>query len=309
MAAGDSPAGARRRLRLQIRRARESAALTQGQVADALHWSISKVNRIETGENSISSTDLEALLRLLEVQDADLIELMRADARAARKRGRGWWDEPRFRDRMRPTTVQMLQFESEASAIRVFNYAVFPALLQIRQYAEVVLRKVGGDVTEDAISANAESRMIRQRNFRSRPERPQYFVILDELLLQRVVGDETIMANQLKAVAEAAREPNILIRLLPKDAFEHIQIGTFVLFDFDHESAVMYRELSANDDEIIHAEDLVARHRLRFEQMWQVCLSRDATIGEIEARYATARASLLRHGGRTDHDNNTKEGS
>jgi transcriptional regulator with XRE-family HTH domain len=303
MAAGDSPAGARRRLRLEIRKARETATLTQGQVAEALHWSISKVNRIETGENSISSTDLEALLRLLEVEDADRIELMRADARAARKRGRGWWDEPRFRDRMRPTTVQMLQFESEASAIRVFNYAVFPALLQIRQYAEATIGALEGDVAEDAISAIAESRMIRQHNFRNRPERPRYYVILDELLLQRIVGDETVMAEQLKAVAEAAREPNILIRLLPKDAWAHILIGSFVLFDFDHESAVLYRELSVTD-EIIHAEELVARHRLRFERMWQLCLSGAATIGEIEARYATARASLLRHGGRTEHDDN-----
>jgi transcriptional regulator with XRE-family HTH domain len=284
---------------LAIRKAREATTLTQGEVADMLHWSISKVNRIETGENTISSTDLEALLLLLGVEDEGLIELMRADARAARKRGSGWWDAPRFRDHLRPTTVQMLQFESEASAIRVFHYAVFPALLQTREYAEAVIRALSGDFTADSHGAVADARMLRKEKFRSRPDKPQYLAILDELLLHRVVGDDAIMVEQLKSVAEAARAPNILVRLLPKEASAHILIGSFVLFDFDQESAVLYREFSLTD-EVLHSEDLVARHRLRFAQMWELCLSEEATIGAIEAQYAAVRARLLRLGGRNE---------
>jgi transcriptional regulator with XRE-family HTH domain len=294
MADDVSPAGARRRLRLEIRRAREATSLTQGQVAKALKWSISKVNRIETGENSISGTDLEALLRLLEVRDADLVERMRDDAQTARTRGRGWWDEPRFRNHLRATTLEMLQFESEASAIRVFNYATIPTLLQTRSYAETTIRTLRSADTEEAHLALADLRTLRKDKFQSRPDRPQYLVILDELLLQRVVGDAAVMAEQLRALAEAAQEPNILIRLLPADAFAHILIGSFVLFDFDRESAVLYRELSVTD-EIIHTEDLVTKHRIRFEEMWQISLSEEISVAEIEARHAAVRAGLLRH--------------
>jgi transcriptional regulator with XRE-family HTH domain len=310
MAAGAKPATARWRLRREIRKARDAAALTQGQVADALHWSISKVNRIETGENTISSTDLEALLRLLDVRDEDLAGRMRAYARAARKRGEGWWDEPRFRNLLRPTTVQMLQFESEATAIRVFNYAAFPALLQTPEYAQAVVRTLGGESNESESSLNtlAEVRIRRQDALRARPDKPQYLVILDELLLQRVVGDDALMARQLRCVADAAREPNTLIRLLPKQASAHILVGSFVLFDFDEEiSAVLYREVSIVD-EIIHTEDDIARHRVRFERMWELCLSEEATIAEIEARHAAVRARLLRHDGQKEPSNEHREG-
>src|SRR4051812_2203499 len=100
MATGDSPASARRRLRLALRRARDAVGLTQGEVADKLHWSLSKVQRIESGDVTISVTDLTALLRLFEVDDADRVEALTTDARLARKRG--WWDEAKFRGHLTP---------------------------------------------------------------------------------------------------------------------------------------------------------------------------------------------------------------
>ncbi|GGM24848.1 helix-turn-helix domain-containing protein [Dactylosporangium sucinum] len=54
MSLGDTPAVARRRVRLAIRDARNAKGYTQGQVADAMDWSLSKVMRIESGEVTIS---------------------------------------------------------------------------------------------------------------------------------------------------------------------------------------------------------------------------------------------------------------
>ena len=62
MAEGDSPAIARRRVRLAIREAREAAALTQPQVAETMEWSTAKVIRIESGDVTISVGDLPQLL-------------------------------------------------------------------------------------------------------------------------------------------------------------------------------------------------------------------------------------------------------
>ena len=67
MTSAETPAVARRRLRLALRRARDAKGLTQQQVADELFWSLSKVNRIESGDVTISITDLRALLALLGV--------------------------------------------------------------------------------------------------------------------------------------------------------------------------------------------------------------------------------------------------
>src|SRR5262249_26457337 len=95
MTSYDSPAAARRRLRLAVRKAREATGLTQGQVAEQLSWSISKVNRMENGEVTISPTDLSALLNLFGVKDRNVVNEMSRDAKAAKQRG--WWHEARYR--------------------------------------------------------------------------------------------------------------------------------------------------------------------------------------------------------------------
>jgi transcriptional regulator with XRE-family HTH domain len=64
---GDSPSAARRRVRIAIREAREAASLTQTQVAQAMEWSLSKVNRIESGDVSVSANDLRPLLGYLKI--------------------------------------------------------------------------------------------------------------------------------------------------------------------------------------------------------------------------------------------------
>src|SRR5688572_4091090 len=89
------PAVARRSLRLTLRQNRESRGFTQGQVAAALDWSLSKVNRIELGDVIVSHTDLQALLRLFGVDDPALIDRLDRHRQAARRRD--WWDDPRYR--------------------------------------------------------------------------------------------------------------------------------------------------------------------------------------------------------------------
>src|SRR5690606_6885937 len=120
-----------------LRRAREAKGLTQGEVAKRLEWSLSKVNRIESGEVTVSSTDLQALLRLFDITDPATIEQQSADARTSRRRG--WWDEPAYRQHLTPATMQVLQFEVQASTIRVFQPVLIPGVLQTRPYAEFLM--------------------------------------------------------------------------------------------------------------------------------------------------------------------------
>ena len=67
----ESPAVARRRLRLALRRAREEKGFTQHQVAEEMEWSISKVMRIESGEVTVSVNDTRSLLTYLGITDSD----------------------------------------------------------------------------------------------------------------------------------------------------------------------------------------------------------------------------------------------
>lgn len=295
MMPGDSPAGARRRVRLAIRKHREATGRTQGQVADELSWSISKVNRIENGDVTISKTDLSALLRLLDVRDPVEVERLLDDARASRVRG--WWDRPEYRVHLTDATRQLLQLESEASAIRSFQIAAVPGLLQTREYAAVMIGNLSeGVLSDEDRQARLEVRMLRQESLRNNPHQPHLFVILDEFVLQRFIGDRVVTMQQLRALADAAHEPNVFIRLLPREESKYLGLGAFVVYDIKHEeNAFLYRE-GLLEDRIEQKLDIVGTYRSNFEQMWERCLSEEATLSAIEAQYASTRAALDRFG-------------
>src|SRR5580700_3556573 len=126
MADGASPLVQRRRLRAELRRARQERDLTQEQVASDMEWSLSKIIRIEGGSTGISANDLKALLRLYEITDPERTDQLTALARAARERS--WWSA--YRDVAPPALIQLIEYESAASAIRQFESMFVPGILQ-----------------------------------------------------------------------------------------------------------------------------------------------------------------------------------
>jgi transcriptional regulator with XRE-family HTH domain len=289
MVSTESPAVARRRLRLALRKVREAKGVTQGQVAEALEWSLSKVNRIESGDVTISNTDLRALLSFLGVTENNLIERLTDDARASRRRG--WWDEPRYREHLNPATLQFLQFESEATAIRCFQPIHIPGLLQTPAYAESIFNFWRDTLTEADRTARLAVRMRRRSQILDRPDPPQYFVIVDESVVLRAYGGPQAMAEQLEHVRSTGDMPHVIIRVLPLARSAMSMLGAFTILDLgDEENAVLYRE-SALGDEIVHASDHIGRHRRIFEQMWEESLSAEASGHLIAARAAEALVS------------------
>src|SRR6185295_7178027 len=119
----DSPAIARRRVRLAVRDARLDKKLTQSEVAEAMEWSLSKVMRIESGEVAINPNDLRPLLTYLGIQNRQVVDELVQAAKASKSR-RQWWDEPRFRENLTPAVRNLIQYEGEATEARYFSIAV-----------------------------------------------------------------------------------------------------------------------------------------------------------------------------------------
>jgi transcriptional regulator with XRE-family HTH domain len=288
---GESPAVARRRLRLALRRGREAEGLTQGQVAETLDWSLSKVNRIESGEVTVSSTDLRAMLGLYGITDEARVHQLLEDAKTSRRRG--WWDEPKYREHLTPATLQLLQYETEASAIRVYQPTLIPGLLQSLAYAEIIINFWDG-LSEEDRAPRLEVRMHRRQQVFGRHDPPQYLLILDESVLLRDVGGTEVMSEQLRELLDYTSRPNITVRVVPlADGALYATLGSFTICDLgDDENAVLYRESLAGD-EISHASEIVNRRRGIFEQMWdKSSLNEEASVRLIEARAAAMLSSL-----------------
>ena len=290
---GDIPAVARERVRSGLRRARRQTDLKQTDVAKRLRWSLSKVQRIETGEVAVSETDIRALLDLYGVTDADTVETMAADARLARRER--WTTLPEYRENLTSSLRRLLQFELVATQIRSYQSLLLPGVLQTPAMAEYIIDKAGGYLTAEQRKVRLEVRLRRRKDVIERADAPEYYVVLDESVILRTVGGVGVMAAQLLDLAEVATRPNVNVRVAPLDESEGAiigSVGNFVLMSLsedDTDDSVLYRE-RFRADEIDHDPDKIRPFRDAFESLWQLSLPEDATLRLITAAAATLRS-------------------
>jgi transcriptional regulator with XRE-family HTH domain len=236
----------RRRLRNELRRAREAADKSQREVATAMDWSISKVIRIETSAVNISTNDLRALLNFYNV-DAERIETLVGVAKAAREAPK--WSL--YRDVASPEYISFLGYESSAAIIRNFEPLLVPGLLQTEEYAREVLNameepvKRGENTLETRIDALVDLRMQRQELL-SRESPPELHFIMDEAVIRRMVGGPDLMRGQLRRLRELAEAPNITMRIVPFSygIYERLRVP-YVLFEF----------AEAEDEDVLYVEN------------------------------------------------------
>jgi transcriptional regulator with XRE-family HTH domain len=219
----------RRRLRVELRRARTRASLTQKDVAQALDWSPSKVIRIESGQVAISTTDLKALLAEYRVRDdaviADLVDL----ARNSKKQP---WSQ--YKDVLSPDDQAYFGYESAASIVRQFEPLLVPGLLQTEEYTRALLADAF-DYPQRQLDRLVEARKERQELL-IRDDAPEVFCIVDEAVTRRQVGGAEVMRNQLQRLLSLAELPLVTLQVMPFDAgaYQGLQ-GPFVLLEFSEQ--------------------------------------------------------------------------
>lgn len=219
------PSVRRRRLNAQLRRYREQKGQTTGQVAKALGWQQTKVSKIETGERKkVTPDDLTELLDYYEEKDPEVRESLHECARLGNQRG--WWSK--YRDLL-PSGLP--DFEAEAAVIKTYECQVIPGLLQAPAYAEAIFR-ANMVRSDEEIAKRLDGRLKRQEVL-NRVDPLEYWVILDEAALRRVIGSREIMSQQLRHLTHMAARHNINICVLPFLEGAHpATMGSFVIMEF-----------------------------------------------------------------------------
>jgi transcriptional regulator with XRE-family HTH domain len=239
------PTAGRRKLRAALRQARESAALTQDQVAADMDWSLSKLIRIETGRVSISTNDLKALLTLYGITEAGHRDPLVDLARVARQKP--WWQD--YRDAIPVEYAQFIGLEAEAESIRVFQPTVVPGLLQTESYARAIFSgRAAGQFTDQHAEDRARVRLRRQEEVLHGPSAPSISVILDEAVLRRSPSDETVLRDQLSQLVELGSLPHVTIRILPFGVGVFSPSGHFTILSFP----------DPDDNDVVYLESVVA---------------------------------------------------
>jgi transcriptional regulator with XRE-family HTH domain len=232
----------------ELRAHRAQAGIGRDELAAKVSYSPSLIAMIETGRRSPS----RKLAELLDV----VFSLPGTFARL----------EKRLRDVPFPASFRpFVPHEAEAAALRWYEHALVPGLLQTEEYARAVL-STRPNTSDDQIEELVAARMQRQEVL-SREQPPLLWTLIDEAALYREVGTPQIMNEQLRHLADLSRRPNITIQVVPYSAGPHSGLlGAFVIAELDDSPPIAYLETAA-EGETIEDPSVLTRLTLTFDNL------------------------------------------
>lgn len=268
-----------RRLGSELYRLRESAGLKLDDVTARTGMPGSKISRIEKARLGVRPDDLNRLLDLYGVDDADKRDALHAFARDGRKRG--WWQT--YRDIISPAYADLISLEADAVNMRSYQSTLIPGLLQTHAYAHATISAINMTSTPEAVNALAQVRMSRQ-SVLTRADPLEFWAVIHEAaLLPRVKGDGMMMKEQLQKLLDYAKLPKVSIQVLPLDAPPHVGMsGSFAVLGFP-ETADLDVVLVESLTSALYVEDPseVSRYGGAFERLRAAALPFDETADLI----------------------------
>lgn len=262
-----SPTARRRRLAIELKKLREDNKLTCAQVGEALDWSGSKVNRMETGQGRVQPSDVEALCRFYGTDD-ELRDLLKGLAKDSKTRG--WWHA--HGDAIPAWFSVYVGLEQAASSLRQYQCEFIPGLLQTADYA-AELHRATGQCDADELAALVAVRMERQ-SLLTRGDAPDVWFVVHESALRHILGDRSVMRTQLERMLEFGEFANVTVQVLPFDAGSYPATGAFSLLGFPEQEApdVVYRD-GLTDAVYLETPNDVAQYTKAFDNLRAIASS------------------------------------
>jgi transcriptional regulator with XRE-family HTH domain len=261
-----------RRVHLIARR--KHLGFTQESLAHALEVSTSSVAQWERGAGTPTPRHRRRLADLLEVDLTGLDLLLDP--------GVGPVEAP-----SRPVVPWMahgLSLEQVAAEVWWLAVLLVPGLLQVRSYAEGVIRAQHRPSTEEQIQTQVDIRLAGQNALFRVDDPLRLRVVLDGSILLRSVGGNRVMVEQLTHLLWAAEMPTIELRLLPLDGAAVSPVyGPFWLLTKPGDGVpfmVCMENATAVDYGAMRA--MVDDHVRLFEHLERVALSTEETIDQLD---------------------------
>lgn len=212
---------------------RERAGLKREEAAKILRVAPATIRRMETAEVALKIPYVQLLLKAYGITDSEAEGFV---ALAEEANLPGWWQ--RFHDVLPSWFSMYVSLEGAASLIRAYEPQFVPGLLQTADYARAILRSgaVGGGSGKDAAEETERHVALRmeRQSLLTREDAPKFWVIMDETVFRRPVGDgPEVMRDQLDRLLEASELPNVTLQIAEFASGHHPgTYGPFVLFRF-----------------------------------------------------------------------------
>lgn len=266
-----SPTVRRRRLAAELRGIRESKGKSGDAVAHALKWSPSKISRYERARTGLQPREVERLLDYYEIAGSRRERLLALAEDASQK---GWWEE--YGDSLSDDYQEFIGLEHEAASMAIWHVDVVAGLLQTEAYARHIISTYS---RVEPVPPGMIGRLVRVRVRRqSALEREglQLSVVLDESVLTRRVGDDSVMYDQLQQLVRAADRPNLTLQILPLGAQHTVFSESFVIFGFGTDSDAILPDVVSTEHLrrgfSLEEERETYLHRIAFQLLAQASL-------------------------------------
>ncbi|MGW2618563.1 helix-turn-helix domain-containing protein [Streptomyces sp. NPDC001500] len=251
----DPSSSPRALLGAELRHARERKGLSQAELGEPLFVSGSFIGQLETGTRRMQ---LEYAVQIDELLDTG--GFFERNCRALAK--------SKYPDHF----VEAAEAEAVAAAIREYAPTLIPGLLQTRAYATAVFRAYKPTALDAEIDDLVATRLERATLLED-PTTPLLWVILDEAVLRRMVGDGTVMAEALRHVVRLARRRRIIAQVLPFRAGAHASMtGALKLMEFEDAPPLSFVE-GPDMGKLLDDPATVARHTLTFSLLQAAALA------------------------------------
>ncbi|WP_329104619.1 helix-turn-helix transcriptional regulator [Micromonospora sp. NBC_01699] len=213
-----------------LKRKRLKAGLTQAQLGERIHYSDTQVSAIETGSKPVTLDYLRLVDAALDLDDH--FQVM--------------WEEL-VKDSDAPVWLrEWMVLEREATALRWYEHAFVPGLLQTEAYARAIFgasHRLHRDEVDPQVAARIERQAIL-----AGPSAPDLFVVIDQMVLTRMAGSRKIMAEQVEHLLACVEEPKIHVQVIPTalGLYSGLQ-GAFIIADLPdaHRAGYVDNQLTA----------------------------------------------------------------
>jgi transcriptional regulator with XRE-family HTH domain len=277
----------RRQLGRYLRDLRGQARLTVKAAAGQLEWSEAKMWRIETGQTSLRSLDVQAMCAVYGAP-SELTEALMALAKETK--ARGWWMS--YGDVIPEGFDIYIGLEEAAARLSWYESELVPGLFQTADYARTLIQTHNPGVESTEIERRVQLRLARQTLLTRVSQAPELRIVLNEAILRRPVGGNNVMAGQLEHLVGVSELPNVSIKVMPFSAGLHygIMSGPFVTLEFPANGAGQPTEPptvyvdSFTGALFLDKPHEIERYDRAFSHIWQVARN------EIDSRTLMAQA-------------------
>lgn len=272
-----------RRIQLgsELRRLREAAGKTTTEAAEHLGCGQPRISKIEHGKLGIKLDEVQSLLDFYGAsqEDAEAVLELAAQRHSGTRLS--------YRDAVPRWFRRFVALESAACDLRIYETECITGLLQISEYTRAVIRAWEPDADEQEIERQVEARLARQAILaRTDPPPARLEVIFNEYALRRVIGGSETMFNQLQHLQKMATEPNVVLRVVPRDSVRQLVVASsFTLLKFPAQKrSVVYLEDVVGATYLQKVAD-VSQYSVVFGRLREIALNPEET-GELIARVA-----------------------